>query len=166
VFDDPRGPTDSPVRVVPSPSSRTPDAPVAPSPSGALPAPALLRCTTSYSLETLRQTSSFAFDGTVTKIGPARDEDSDDGAYVAVSFTVNQWFAGGDTDTVTVDMIPPEVDAFESTPPAYRTGTRLLVSGQLRSLTDADRGLVAEACSGFTRYYDADTATAWRGAYR
>lgn len=147
-----------------SPPSVSPDGPGAP--SGALPAPALLRCTYAYSPQTLAQTSSFAFDGTVTTIGPPRGGDSEDGAYVAVSFTVHEWFAGGNADTITVDMIPPDIEAFESTPPAYQAGTRLLVSGQPRAAGDPAGSLVAEACSGFTRYYDDPTAAAWRDAYR
>ena len=120
----------------------------------------------SYSAERLDQVSAFAFDGTVSEIGVApREPAGDEAGYVAVTFEVNEWFAGGTGITATVDMFPPDVLAFEATPPPYQTGTRLLVSGNPRSGRAPTDQAVAEGC-GFTRYYDAQTAQEWRAALR
>jgi hypothetical protein len=106
---------------------------------------------------------AFAFDGTVTDIGPARGDAGLDLA--AVSFTVHEWFAGGSGAAFTVDMTPPQAGGgTEDSPPAYAVGTRLLVSGEDRwgeaSLDDA----IAWGC-GFSRYYDQTTANRWRTAF-
>lgn len=109
-----------------------------------------------------------AFDGTVAAIGPGHsDRPGPPAIYVGVTFTVNEWFAGGSAPTVTVDLPPP----FSHLPPgadgpaAYDVGTRLLVSGGHRwgGITMADA--VAWGCD-FTRYYDPGTADTWRAATR
>lgn len=161
-----QGATDGvPTQAAPSSSASPEDGTVTGSPSGALPTMEWLRCTVAYSPDTLAQTSSFAFDGTVTGIEPTQDV-ADDGTFVAVSFAVNEWYAGAGAKAVTVEMVAPDIEAFESTAPAYALGTRLLVSGGPRDLADPTRNLIAEACSGFTRYYDEATAEVWAGAYR
>ena len=150
----------------PSTPLRTPSGstPVEPSPAGALPDPDFLRCSMFYSAEELDQVSAFAFDGTVAEIGVAPSQPAEDEAgYVGVTFEVHEWFDGGTGTTATVDMFPPDVLAFEATPPPYQTGTRLLVSGNPRSGGAPTDQAVAEGC-GFTRYYDAQTAQDWRAA--
>jgi hypothetical protein len=120
-------------------------------------------CAESYSPAAVAN-RAFAFDGTVTSIGPGTTNRPDRGAlhYAAVTFSVNEWFAGGSTSDVTVDMALPM--AFSHSPPprsSYAVGTRLLVSGEPRwggaPLTDA----IGWGC-GFTRYYDPTTAQSWR----
>ncbi len=105
---------------------------------------------------------AFAFDGTVTGIGPAQTNHSPAPVPLnlrSVTFRVNNWFKGGSAGTAVVDMDAP--DAGSTT--AYRIGTRLLVSGMPRwggaPLTEA----VAWGC-GFTRYYSPSTAAAWATA--
>jgi hypothetical protein len=108
---------------------------------------------------------AFAFDGTVTSIGPGQSDRSGSNlGLVGTTFTVNEWFVGGSGTTVTVDMPPPgDRDAMDEVPPAYEVGSRLLVSGQHRwggaTMDDA----IAWGC-GFTRYYDKATAHGWRAA--
>ncbi len=83
----------------------------------------------------------FAFDGTVTAIDDA-----------GVTFEVREWLVGEGAATVQLRMDPPERPERSDAAPSYFVGTRLLVSG--------DAG-TAWGC-GFTRYYDAKTAAAWR----
>ena len=121
-------------------------------------------CVESYSPEAVAG-RSFAFDGTVTAIGPARSNRADvELPRVGVTFQVNEWFRGGSGESVTVDMEAPASTSNDSLP-AYGVGSRLLVSGEPRwggaPLDDA----IAWSC-GFTRYYDAETAAAWEAATR
>lgn len=86
--------------------------------------------------------SSFAFDGTVTAIGPARsNRPGVELPLAGVTFRVNEWFRGGSGDT----------------------GTRLLVSGEPRWGGAALDAAIAWAC-GFTRYHDPHTAAEWAAA--
>ena len=108
---------------------------------------------------------SFAFDGTVTAIGPARSNRS--GAplpLAAVTFRVNEWFLGGTGDAVTIDLEAP-ANASSDPLPAYGVGTRLLVSGEPRWGGAPLDAAIAWGC-GFTRYYDPQTAAAWSVAAR
>jgi len=121
-------------------------------PQGPLDSGVAASCAEQYSMTSLTG-RAFAFDGTVTAIGPARsNRPGTDYGLIAATFTVNQWYRGGSGATVTVDMSPPGI------------GTRLLVSGEPRwggaPLTDA----IAHPC-GFTRYYDKATADSWRAAF-
>jgi hypothetical protein len=107
---------------------------------------------------------AFAFDGTVTAIGPGNTDRPGKGALhdAAVSFSVNEWFDGGRAPNVTVDLPPPIVFSHSEAPGwSYEVGARLLVSGEPRwggaPLNDA----VGWGC-GFTRYYDPATAASWR----
>jgi len=109
---------------------------------------------------------AFAFDGTVTDIG-AGTTDRDEAVLdlAAVTFTVNEWFAGGSDPTITVDMTSPDAGVrSDGETPTYGVGTRLLVTGEPRwggpPLDDA----IAWGCD-FTRYYDEETADRWRAAF-
>jgi len=128
-------------------------------------------CVEAYSLTSLKG-RAFAFDGTVTAIGPARSNRPGVRLdLVAATFTVNEWFRGGSSPTATVDMSPPRsaqpIDmSAETWEPSYGVGTRLLVSGEPRwggaPLKDA---IAWEGCGGFTRYFDKATADGWRAAF-
>jgi hypothetical protein len=133
---------------------------------GALPGSGTASCVEPYNLATVAK-RSFAFDGTVTTIGPARTNlPGAELPLAAVTFKVHEWFRGGSGSSVTLDMTPPQPgsgQAVTESAPSYGVGTRLLVSGEPRwggaPLTDA----IAWGC-GFTRYYDPATAGAWRNA--
>jgi hypothetical protein len=151
-------------------------APAADLPAGVVPGDPLAfgaaQCVKAYSPETLAE-NAFAFDGTVTGIGPARTERSPRSDPVdlrSVTFQVHTWFKGGSGGTAVVDMSPPAAvagmgDATSEHVPAYRIGTRLLVSGMPRwggaPLADA----IAWGC-GFTRYYSPSTAAEWATAFK
>ncbi len=97
-------------------------------------------CAFRYSVRAV-QARGFAFDGTVAAIGEA-----------GVTFDVREWFAGGVATTVTLTMAGPTESSMSESPPSYAVGTRLLVSGEDQ---------VVWGC-GFTRYFDEETAAAWR----
>ncbi len=125
------------------------------------------QCLQSYSPAALAG-SSFAFDGTVTAIGPARSNRPGVALPLAgVTFRVNQWFRGGSGPTVTVDMdVPPTANSWnDSSLPPYGIGTRLLVSGAPRWGGAPLDAAIAWGC-GFTRSYDAQTAAEWAAATR
>ena len=124
--------------------------PSAVAPTGPLSTGAAASCAEEYS--PARVTArAFAFDGTVTAIGPSRtntpewiQELAREGAVplplVAATFTVHEWYAGGSGSTVTVDMSPPSPGSAHSNGagtaeggPSYGVGARLLVSGEHRS---------------------------------
>jgi hypothetical protein len=124
-------------------------------------------CVKAYSPETLAE-NAFAFDGTVTGIGPARTERSPHPVPLdlrSVTFQVHTWFKGGSAGTAVVDMASPAAGGATGAEgaPAYQIGTRLLVSGMPRwggaPLADA----IAWGC-GFTRYYSPSMAAAWATA--
>lgn len=134
---------------------------------GPLSAAGAASCTESYSPDAVAA-RGFAFDGTVTHIGPARSNQagSEHLDLAGVTFAVNEWFHGGSGSVVTIDMPRTSRSISESIsqpPPSYGVGTRLLVSGEPRwggvPLADA----IAWGC-GFTRYYDAQSASEWRTA--
>jgi hypothetical protein len=133
--------------------------------TGALPDAAGASCAVGYSPRELAR-RAFAFDGTVTAIGPGRtDRPYSNVSHAGVTFTVHEWFAGGSGATITVDMVPP-VSYFISMgygPPAYGVGTRLLVSGEHRWGGPTRADLIGWGC-GFTIYYDPATADDWRAA--
>jgi len=122
-------------------------------------------CVELYSPQTL-QDRAFAFDGVVTSIGTTPvTSDGLEGTYVAVTFTVSEWFHGGSGQSATIDMTPPvPTSAGTDENMSYDVGARLLVSGEPRSASGVPAGDVAWSC-GFTRYYDDATARAWRAAY-
>jgi opacity protein-like surface antigen len=122
-------------------------------------------CVESYNANTI-DNRDFAFDGTISSIGPGGTNKVDKGTLdtSAVTFQVNEWFKGGTSTTVTVDLMSPKNNIAGDETPAYEQGTRLLVSGEPRwggePLTDA----IAWSCGGFTRYYEAAMADEWRQA--
>jgi hypothetical protein len=122
-------------------------------------------CVASYSTDTLAA-QAFAFDGTVTGLGPARTNRSGRGSLplVSAAFAVHEWFHGGSGATVSVDMTAPDAVMPETGVPSYAVGSRLLVSGMPRWGGAALDDPIAWGC-GFTRRYDAATATAWRAAF-
>ncbi len=128
---------------------------------GPLPDGGAASCVESYSPETLRN-RDFAFDGIVVGIGPSVSDRGDDGDLnsAGITFEVREWFVGGDAEHVTVDL--PSVGegtAQEDLP--FQVGARLLVSGEPRWGGAPLDSPIAWGC-GFSRYYDEETATAWR----
>lgn len=131
-------------------------------------------CVESYTLQTLAE-QAFAFDGTVLSLGAARSDRAlgltDDPGYIGVTFTVTEWFRGGNPPQITVDMLPPSSAPTATSGgegnsvggPSYGVGSRLLVSGGPRWGGPPLQNPVAATC-GFTRYYQQQTAAAWRQA--
>lgn len=126
---------------------------------GPLPDSVQARCIQTYTPAALPRVSRVAFDGNVRKIGPS----SNASPYVTVEFQVNEWLADGSGSTVKVLMLPP-VNTFDASPPSFRVGTRLLVSGNPSPTVDKFAPVVAEGC-GFTRYYEKRVAHSWRSAF-
>lgn len=114
-------------------------------------------CVESYSAETLRQ-RAFAFDGTIVSIARTLNNDPE----VAVSFRVNEWFAGGGPQIITIDILPPHRSSVGA--PEYDTDSRLLISGEPRFGGTPLESPVAWMC-GFSRTYDAATADLWRDTF-
>ena len=108
---------------------------------------------------------AFAFDGTVTEIGESVTDrgDSGDLGYSGVTFRVDEWFVGDGPGTFTVDMGAPTKSRMSESAPSYGVGSRLLVSGEDRWGEGGLEDPIAWGC-GFTRYFDEDTAAAWRSA--
>lgn len=121
-------------------------------------------CVEEYSAQALTG-RDFAFDGTVEAVGAdassAQEGDAD--GSVPVTFTVAEWFAGGEGDRVTVDMPAPGIVSSDGGI-AYEAGARLLVSGEPRFGGEPLDEAVAWGC-GFTRAYDEPTAAEWRAAF-
>ena len=125
-------------------------------------------CAESYDLATLKK-RAFAFDGTVSRITAMQPPTDGSGVldgYVTVTFTVNEWFRGGNQGTVTLDMGGSMGGSvvIEDQEISYGVGTRLLVSGEPRFGGSPLHAAIAWGC-GFTRYYDKDTAASWRQAF-
>lgn len=179
----PDGPGSTIVAIPSQTSVKTSQSPVRPSQrSSALPDNGVSKCVEEYTPQAVAH-RAFAFDGTVTHIGPGTTDRPDNGrlngpgaghpGLVAVTFTVSHWFHGGTSATVTADMASPVTQGEQS--PAtkagdragksYGIGSRLLVSGGPRWGGPALQDAVAWGC-GFTRYYDPQTASAWRQAMR
>lgn len=128
---------------------------------GPLPDGGAVSCVESYSPETL-QKRAFAFDGIVIRLGPSVSDRGDDGDLnlAGITFEVREWFVGGDADEVTVDLQSVGEGTAEGDLP-FQVGTRLLVSGEPRWGGAPLDSPIAWGC-GFSRYYDEQTATAWR----
>jgi len=118
-------------------------------------------CVEWYSPATL-QNRDFAFDGIVVGVGPSVSDRGDDGDLnlAGITFEVGEWFAGGDADEVTVDLQNLSEGTAEEDLP-FELRARLLVSGEPRWGGVPLDSPIAWGC-GFSRYYDEDTATAWR----
>jgi hypothetical protein len=153
----------------PTPLVVTVDPPDQVKPGDPLPEAGAASCVKAYSPTTLAE-NAFAFDGTVTGIGPGLTNRPDRG-YLdlrAVTFHINAWFKGGSGDTVIVDMTPPRNltnAAIAETVPSYRIGTRMLVTGMPRWGGAPLDKPIAWGC-GFTRYYSSDMAAEWATATR
>lgn len=129
-------------------------------------------CVADYSPDELAE-RAFAFDGTVTQIGPATTNRGGEGdlEYAGVTFTVAEWFAGGEASTITVDMTQAYGSATDTSisssdsaeTPSFDVGTRLLVSGEPRWGGAALDDPIAWSC-GFTQVFDEQTAQEWREA--
>lgn len=128
---------------------------------GPLPDSGAVSCVESYSLETL-QNRDFAFDGTVVRMGPSVSDRGDDGDlnFAGITFEVREWFVGGDAEEVTVDLQSVGEGSAEEDLP-FQVETRLLVSGEPRWGGAPLDSPIAWGC-GFSRYYEQQTATAWR----
>lgn len=121
-------------------------------------------CVEEYGPETLAA-RDFAFDGTVEAVGEAdaSGPEGDSDGSVPVTFTVAEWFAGGDGDRVTVDMPAPGMLSSDGAI-THEVGSRLLVSGEPRFGGEPLDDAVAWGC-GFTRAYDDATAAEWRVSF-
>ncbi len=155
-----------------SPASKQPVQPVQPFAPGSSQGPispnSSASCVEGYDLTTL-QGRAFAFDGTVTSTAAMRAPDDGSGAlpgYLTVTFTVHEWFRGGDKATVTVDMMSGPTTGTVSSPEgtSFGLGTRLLVSGEPRFGGRPLQDPIAWGC-GFTRNSDQATAAAWRQTF-
>lgn len=146
-------------------SSDTSDRPRA-SRTGSLPDNGSASCVESYTPQAVAA-RSFAFDGEIVKIGPSVSDRGDGGDLnlPGVTFKVHEWFAGGKTDIVTVDIQSPATGSGLSKDgdDAYGVGSRLLVSGEARWGGSPLNHPIAWAC-GFSRYFDPETAAEWRAA--
>lgn len=141
--------------------AQQPSAGEGPAPTGPLGGAAGALCAEEYNMDNLTH-RDFAFDGTVTASGS-------EGESGKVSFDVQEWFRGGSERTAVVELTPPGLGdgrtAGMETGPAYQVGTRLLVSGEPRFGGPPLKDAIAWSC-GFSRYYDAATAAAWRQAFQ
>lgn len=90
-------------------------------------------CVELYSATTIGN-RDLAFDGTVVGIAAGGTNKPGRGGLdtAAVRFRVNECFAGGTDDTVTVDMVPPANSVEQDQAPAYEQGTGMLLSGEPR----------------------------------
>lgn len=127
----------------------------------------LANCAENYNLTALNR-SAFAFDGTVSGVSarPKSQNGSDmlDAYPFMVTFTVREWFRGGDQTSVTVDMMAmpvPEAPGSQGEGTDFRLGARLLVSGNSRTGGLPLQDPIASVC-GLTRLYDEADANTWR----
>lgn len=130
-------------------------------------------CAFEYSPAVIASRLDFALDGVVIEVGPSvslRPGDADPRGYAGVTLQVNEWFMGGTTRTVTVDMPSGSGESVESAgePAGYGIGTRMLVSGAARWGGDDPLAYPVAwwGCGGFTRYYSEEVAAQWRDAMR
>jgi hypothetical protein len=133
--------------------------------SGALPDSGMADCAPPESLAAVAA-QSMSFDGTVTTIAEDAQTADPSARNATVTFKVNEWFRGGSGATATAIMsapLPANLIVSEAGP-AYTVGTRLLVSGQ--AIGGPGNGRLQAWGCGYTRYYDEQTATAWRQAIR
>jgi hypothetical protein len=145
--------------------SDEPAPPTAVGRSGALPDSGMADCMPPKSPAAVAA-RSVSFDGTVTAIVEDAQPADPSMRNATVTFKVSQWFRGGSGPTATAVMqapLPRNFIASEAGPP-YTVGTRLLVSGEAIGGQGSGR-LQAFSC-GYTRYYDEETAAAWRQAVR
>lgn len=115
-------------------------------------------CVATYSMTDLAQ-RGFAFDGLVTAIDT--DSLASSALTLRVTFSVQEWFAGGSSPVVVARVPAPRLTSVGS--PDYEVGSRLLITGGDAG-TPSPEPLLAWAC-GFSRTYDARTAEQWRAAF-
>jgi hypothetical protein len=130
---------------------------------------ALASCARKYSPATLAELA-LVFDGTVTGIGPGRTNRlpaTGVSARRAVTFRVHEWFRGGSSNFMTVDLPQPSGTGprFDEAERSYDVGTRLLVSSITRLGSAPPQYPIAASC-GLTRYYSPERATEWAAVTR
>jgi hypothetical protein len=133
---------------------------------GPVPTAGAASCVVDYSPHAVAE-RAFAFDGTVTAIGPDTTNRPGRGHLdlASVTFAVNEWFRGGSTETATVDMTSPTIEISGESRQTYGIGTRLLVAGEPRGGdVDPMADAIAWDTCNFTRYWDEETADVWRAA--
>lgn len=134
--------------------------------TGPLPDGQTAGCVENYSPAAVAR-RAFAFDGVVVGVGSSVSDRGDEGdlGLPGVTFEVVEWFSGGSQATVTVDMQRSGHTSagMSELGRAYGIGSRLLVSGEARWGGSDLESPIAWTC-GFTRYYDAQTASAWNNA--
>lgn len=134
---------------------------------GPLPDGGTVSCVESYDPKAVTG-RAFAFDGVVVAVGESVSDRGDEAdlGLPGVIFEVREWFSGGRGDTVTVDVEPPTRGSEDLADPgyAYGVGSRRLVSGEARWGGSPLKSPIAWGC-GFSRYYDSETAMAWRDAF-
>lgn len=130
---------DSPEDVVVAPPTPTEPSIVDDPIVGGVPIAAAAMCAEFYDLTTLAD-RDIAFDGAVASANGD-----------AVTFTVNEWFTGGDGETVTLQAMGIAPGTITSAGPALEIGERYLVSGS---------GGNVWSC-GFTMTYDTAIAGEW-----
>jgi hypothetical protein len=125
------------------------------------------RCAEGYDAHTVTR-RTFAFDGTVIEIVELAPSGEEGLIEFLVTFRIEEWFRGGETEQFTVTMHPPmqESSSDDSLGFDLRSwlGWRLLVSGDDRSGSKRLDHPEAWYC-GFTRTYSADTAAEWRRSF-
>ncbi|WP_040339537.1 hypothetical protein [Candidatus Blastococcus massiliensis] len=144
----------------PAPGAPSPSSAPAPEPPVSATGGSAAECVEAYSPAAVAG-RAFAFDGTVTAIGPARQDPTGSLTPIsAVTFRVHDWYRGGSGETVTVDLNTITGRRMIPSIPDYQVGTRLLVSGEPRWGGAPLDAPIAWGC-GFTQPYDARTAAAW-----
>ncbi len=135
--------------------------------TGPLPDGGAASCVESYAPDAVVG-RAFAFDGVVVDVGLSVSDRGDEAdlGLPGVTLEVREWFSGGQADTVTVDIQLPAAGSADPSDPgyAYGVGSRLLVSGEARWGGSPLEDPIAWGC-GFSRYYDPETAAAWRNAF-
>lgn len=102
---------------------------------------------------------AWAFDGTITSIGTVRD--SRLGDVSSATFTINNWYRGGTSRTVTVQYEFPSSEDYGVRP---EVGERLLVSGESRWGGEPLSDPIAWGC-GFTREWTESESQSWTSVF-
>jgi hypothetical protein len=139
------------------PSPTDPPAPDPDRPHGALGEDSSTSCVAAYPRDLADR--QFAFDGTVTGIGPGTTNRPGKGRLdgPSVTFDVERWYSGGAGPEARVDM--------QTDPADIPVGTRLLVSGDDRWGQSELHDPIGWTC-GFVRYWEQDEATEWAMRFR
>lgn len=138
----------------PHSSSLNPKGPEAPAalPTGPVEGTTSAFCEKNYGVTSLREVD-FALSGTVRSVAIPSDPHD----LLAVTFSIDEWYRGGDSESVVVQMPYPAGEGnsadFLS---VYNEGYQLLVSGEIQG------GRLMSWSCGFTRYFDSSTANLWQ----